>query len=92
MSADRPPPRRHDHVAEDLADLAISLHDDPTVEETVDRVLAYALKAVSCELAGVVFVHGRRRIETEAVTDPRRRLELVQIEAARLTRRDRRPL
>ena len=82
MGMDRPRPRRHDQVAEDLADLAISLHDDPTVEETVDRVLAYALKAVSCEYAGVVFVHGRRKIETEAVTDPLvEKLELVQIEA-----------
>jgi GAF domain-containing protein len=74
------PSRREQH-AEDLADLAISLHDEPTVHETVDKVLQYALKAVDCEYAGVVFVHGRRRVETAAATDPFiETLELVQLE------------
>ena len=56
--------------AEELAQLAIALHDEPTVEETVDLVLRYSLKAVDCEYAGVIFVHGRKRVETAAATDP----------------------
>lgn len=56
--------------AEELSELAIALHDQPSMDETVERVLDYALKAVDCELAGVVFVHGRRKVETAAATDP----------------------
>lgn len=56
--------------AEEFAELAIKLHDEPTVDETVDRVLQYALKAVDCQYAGVIFVHGRSRVETAAATDP----------------------
>ena len=74
-------PRRHDSLAEELAELALSLHDEATVTETVDRVLAYALNAVGCQYAGVVFVHGRNRIETESVTHPIvEKLEQTQLE------------
>lgn len=70
-----------DDWAEDFAQLAISLHDEPGVDETVDRVLAYALKAVDCEYAGVIFVHGRSRVETAAATDPLiETLDKVQME------------
>ena len=67
--------------AEELADLAIALHDEPSVDETVDRVLEYALKAVDCRYAGVIFVHGRRKVETAAATDPLiEALDQVQME------------
>ena len=55
---------------EEFAQLAISLHDEPTLEETVDRVLDFALKAVDCTYAGVVFVHRNKSVETFAATDP----------------------
>jgi GAF domain-containing protein len=55
---------------EEFAQLAISLHDEPTLEETVDRVLDFALKAVDCTYAGVIFVHRNKNVETFAATDP----------------------
>ena len=49
--------------------LAISVHEEATVSETVDRVLTFARQAVDCSHAGVVFIHSRRRIESVAATD-----------------------
>lgn len=67
--------------AEHFAELAVSLHDEPTVAETLDGVLKYALQGVGCAYAGIVFVHGRRRLETAAATDPLvAELERVQTE------------
>jgi GAF domain-containing protein len=67
--------------AEDFASMALSLHDEPTLDETVDRVLEYAMKAVVCAYAGVIFVHKRSRVETVAATDPIvAELDLVQLE------------
>lgn len=60
-----------DRFAEELAELAIRLHDEPTVEETLDRVLEYAVSALDCTYAGIIFVHGGQRLETAAATDPR---------------------
>ncbi len=68
--------------AEHFAELAVALHDEQTVEETLDEVLRFALDGVGCTMAGVVFVHGRGRIETAAATEPAvRDLETVQVEA-----------
>jgi len=58
------------HIAEDFAQMAMSLHDEPTLEQTVDRVLEFALKAVGCTYAGIIFVHRETRVETFAATDP----------------------
>ena len=67
--------------AEELAQLAIALHDEPSVIETVDMVLEYALRALDCDYAGVIFLHGRSRVETAAATDPLvEKLDQVQIE------------
>jgi GAF domain-containing protein len=67
--------------AEDFAAMALSLHDEPTLDETVDRVLEYAMKAVVCSYAGVIFVHGKSRVETVAATNPIvAELDLVQLE------------
>lgn len=67
--------------AEEFADLALRLHDEPSVEETVDLVLEYALKAVGCDYAGVIFVHSKSRVETVAATDPLiERLDEIQME------------
>ena len=55
--------------ARHFAELAVALHDEPTVEETLDEVLRFAVDGVGCAMAGVVFVHGRGLIETAAATD-----------------------
>ena len=58
-----------DRHSEEFAELALALHDE-TVEETVDKVLEFTLKAIGCDFAGVIFVHGKHNIETAAATDP----------------------
>jgi len=81
---DEPPRRAYrmtERFAEDLAEMAVSLHDEPTLEETIERVLEYALKAVDCAYAGVIFVHGQTRVETVAATNPLvAELDKVQLE------------
>ncbi|MFL6089676.1 MAG: GAF and ANTAR domain-containing protein [Aeromicrobium sp.] len=68
-------------TASDFADLAVRLHDEPTVVETVDYVVHYALKAVDCQYAGVMLVHDGNKVETAAATDPLvEQLDLIQIE------------
>jgi len=59
-----------ENVAEDFAQMAMTLHDEPTLEQTVERVLEFALKAVGCSYAGIIFVHREKRVETFAATDP----------------------
>ncbi len=67
--------------AEEFAEMALRLHDEPSVEETIELVLEYALKAVGCEYAGVIVVHGGTRVETVAATDPLvERLDEIQME------------
>jgi len=59
-----------DVTAQEFAELAVRLHEEPTVVETVDLVVQYALKAVDCQYAGVMLVHGDTVVETAAATDP----------------------
>jgi GAF domain-containing protein len=54
----------------DLAQMALLVHEEATVPETVERVVDFALAAVDCGHAAVVFVHSRQRLETVASTDP----------------------
>lgn len=73
--------RMTERFAEELAEMAVSLHDEPTLEETIERVLEYALKAVDCAYAGVIFVHAKSRVETVAATNPIvAELDQVQLE------------
>lgn len=73
--------RMTERFAEDLAQMAVSMHDEPTLEETIERVLEYALKAVDCAYAGVIFVHGKSQVETVAATNPIvAELDKVQLE------------
>jgi GAF domain-containing protein len=58
-----------DRYAEEFAQLALAMHD-VTVEETVEKLLEFTLKAIGCDFAGVIFVHSRDHIETAAATDP----------------------
>lgn len=75
-------------TAEEFAELAVRLHDEATVVETVDLVVQYALKAVDCQYAGVMLVHrspggnrGPDEVETAAATDPMvEELDRIQIE------------
>jgi GAF domain-containing protein len=57
-------------AADVFARLALELHEEPTVEETVEAVLQFALHAVKCMHAGVALSHRGGRLETVAVTDP----------------------
>lgn len=59
-----------DDAASKFAEMALRLHDEPSVAETVDRLLEYALNAVDCDFAGVSFVRRRTRVDTVAATDP----------------------
>jgi GAF domain-containing protein len=54
----------------DLARMALSVHEKATVPNTVERVLTFALAAVDCSHAAVVFVRPGRRLEVVASTDP----------------------
>ena len=58
-----------DEVAEAFAEIALRLHDEPDVEQTVESVLDYALVATGAGNAGVMFVHGGGRVESVAITD-----------------------
>lgn len=61
--------------------MAMSLHDEASVDQTLERVLEYAMKAVACNHAGVLFVHGKKQVETVAATDELvARLDQVQVE------------
>jgi GAF domain-containing protein len=72
-----------DTTADDFADLAVRLHDEPTVVETLDLVVQSAIKAIDCQYAGVVLFHGRKQAETAASTDPLvAGIDQVQIECA----------
>jgi GAF domain-containing protein len=57
-------------VADVFARLAVELHEESSVEETVEAVLQFALQAVKCTHAGVALSHRGGRLETVAVTDP----------------------
>lgn len=57
-------------LAEEFGRLAIELHGRRTLSETVDQVVQYALTAVDCDFADVMFLHREKRIETVAATNP----------------------
>ena len=55
--------------AEDFARMALQLHEEQGIEQTVERVLEFALSAVGCGYAGLMLVHGGKAVETAAATD-----------------------
>lgn len=57
--------------AGDFADMALVLHEEPDVEQTLERVVEYAQQATVCDDAGLMLLHGGGRIETTGATDPR---------------------
>jgi GAF domain-containing protein len=65
-----------------FAELAVDLRASQGVTETVDMVVQFALNALDCSHAGVVFAERGGRAEVAAVTDPNLvRLYLAQVEA-----------
>ncbi|MCB7136109.1 GAF and ANTAR domain-containing protein [Cellulosimicrobium marinum] len=57
-------------ISRRVADAARALADEPTLQQTLDRVVELAVSMVDgCESAGISLVT-RRRIESPAVTDP----------------------
>lgn len=50
--------------------MAVAVHTEGTVEETVDRVLGFALSAVQCQFASVILVRKDGELESVAATDP----------------------
>lgn len=64
------PPARSRHSPTGFAELAIAIHAEGTVEETVERILGCALSAVQCAYAGITLVRGKGRIESVATSDP----------------------
>ena len=69
-------------TADAFARLATEMHDSDGVDETVDTVVQFALRALSCSHAGVALAVRGRRPEIGAVTDPLiERIYAVQIEA-----------
>lgn len=70
--------------AESLSELALALHDESSLNETLELVLSYALSAVGCDYAGVVLASGRNRLETAAATNPM----LYDIDEIRLSASD----
>jgi GAF domain-containing protein len=68
-------------TAAEFADLAVRLHEEPTIVETVELVVQYALKAVDCQYAGVMLVRAGKRVETAASTHPLvEKLDQIQLE------------
>ncbi|WP_198663275.1 GAF and ANTAR domain-containing protein [Jiangella endophytica] len=57
--------------AGDFAEMALALHEEPDVEQTLERVVEYAQQATVCDDAGLMLLHGGGRIETTVATDPR---------------------
>lgn len=49
--------------------MALGMHHETTVEQTLDRVLEFALKAVDCAYSGVLFVTHDGQLETAAATN-----------------------
>lgn len=68
--------------AEAFAQLALDLHDVDGLDETVDRILDFAVSMFGCRYAGIILVHGGSRVETVAATDPVvEGLDAIQLEA-----------
>jgi GAF domain-containing protein len=56
-------------VAEELAELALELHDHSSLHACVEQVVEYAIAAVGSDSANLIFVHRSGRIETMVSTD-----------------------
>ncbi|MFI7061746.1 GAF and ANTAR domain-containing protein [Kribbella sp. NPDC050124] len=57
-------------IAEVFAEFALQLHSEPSVGQTVDSIVHFALQAVGCDHASLVLCHRGGHLEVAAVTDP----------------------
>jgi GAF domain-containing protein len=62
--------RMNEPAASAFARLALELHDAPSVAETVETVVQFALQALNCTYAGLALSTRGARAEVAAVTDP----------------------
>ncbi|MGH3343671.1 MAG: ANTAR domain-containing protein [Carbonactinosporaceae bacterium] len=66
-----PPPEQ---LAKEFAQLARRLLSRESVQGTLDEIVHLAVNSVpGCDAAGVMVLHGNRRVESPAVSDPRLR-------------------
>jgi GAF domain-containing protein len=59
----------NDEFAQDLARMALVLHEQPDVEQTAERFLEYVLGSIGASHGSVVLVHRGGRLESAASTD-----------------------
>ncbi|HEU4946776.1 MAG TPA: GAF and ANTAR domain-containing protein [Kribbella sp.] len=62
-------PKLDSAIAAEFARMAVELFHEPSVEETIDKVLEFALRAVACDAAGVLLVRKGGKVEVAAATD-----------------------
>jgi GAF domain-containing protein len=58
-----------DKFAQELAQMALALHEQPDVEQTAERFLDYVQSTIGTQHASVVLVHRGGRLESAASTD-----------------------
>ena len=56
--------------ASTFAEIARLLEAEPDVAATVAQIAELVQRAVDCDCAGITLLHGRKRLETAAATDP----------------------
>jgi GAF domain-containing protein len=68
--------------AGEFAEMALRLHDEDTLEGTIERVLEFAVRELDCSYATVVFAQAKQRVETVAAThEVVGELDAVQVES-----------
>lgn len=68
-------------AASELAGLLVDLHDDVDTNQMVQHVADTAVRTIDCNAAGVMLVHGDKRLETAAFTDDSvKKADLLQLE------------
>jgi GAF domain-containing protein len=58
-----------DKFAQELAQMALALHEQPDIERTAERFLDYVQSTIGTQHASVVLVHRGGRLESAASTD-----------------------
>ncbi len=67
--------------SERFAELALDLHEEESLHETIDTVLDFTRSALAVDYAGVLLIRAEGKIETAAATDPIvAELDAVQME------------
>lgn len=57
--------------ADQFADMAQELYQQPDIEHTLERIVQYAQEATACDEGGIMLLHGRNKVETAYVSDPK---------------------